>query len=238
MIVSPLDNTKVLNPLSYGTKYSDCPNCKERHLIQWYNVKTTKKYHETIKNGNILCPKNNVIYEVVYDNHWLNKPLDPYIKFDYCKECIHLATNFENWFIDEERPSYSHNLCSKCVEEKDYRNGCFGHWNYFITLEQYKENVKQYKIKEEIKRLKKQIVIPNRYVVQYGEIEVDKEQDESFGYTYFYKDYLNVGDIVQVPQTWLSELKESRGPKLATVVSTKSSYDGPVANIIRIIKRK
>jgi hypothetical protein len=106
-----------------------------------------------------------------------------------------------------------------------------------MSLNDYREHRKQQEEAAQRREARKNIVIPNRYVVQYGEIEAPAENQEH-GYTYFYKHNLNLGDIVEVPSTWLSGVKGESGPKLATIVSTKSNYDGEVSNIIRVVKSK
>ena len=224
MIVSPLDNTKVLNPLAYGTKYSDCPNCEERHLIKWYKNQDG--------NGSIKCPENNKTYKVVFNNHWLLKPLDPHLEFERCIDCIHLFTNSHNWFKKGKRYDFAYDICNSC-RKKTYRES---EPEYFMSLEDYKAYEKKRHKEDQIREAKKNIFIPNRYVVQYGELEAPKKNQDN-GYTYYYEGKLKRGDIVEVPRTWLGDIKGDSGPKLATVVSVKSNYDGEVSDIIRVVKR-
>lgn len=230
MMVSPLDKTKVLNPIAYGVKYSDCPNCKNRHLIEWVCTDPQHKYY---KDGYIVCPENNTKYKVVHQNHWLLKPLEPYKRYTYCDECVHLITNHTQWFPTPDRNDYfgGHDTCRKCEEERANRKGMF-----FKTLDQYKKDKKERIQADKLRAIQKTIFLPNRYIVVYGEVEAPKE-DQDNGYTYYFEGELNLGDIVQVPKTWLGDLKgDDPGPKLATVVSLKSNYHGSVSSIIRVVK--
>ena len=78
---------------------------------------------------------------------------------------------------------------------------------------------------------------PGLVEVTYGKHPVPDE-DGGRGYAYYFNQPLRLGDVVQVPQTWLGRLREeSNGPKLATVVSTYSAYDGDVSGIICIVRR-
>jgi hypothetical protein len=73
--------------------------------------------------------------------------------------------------------------------------------------------------------------------VCYGEHPTPKD-DGGHGYTYYFDEPLNLGDIVAVPQTWLGRaISESNGPRLATVISTHSDYEGSVSDIIRVVRR-
>ena len=83
---------------------------------------------------------------------------------------------------------------------------------------------------------RKQNSRPGLVEVEYGEYPPATE-DGGKGYAYHSDEPLRLGDVVQVPQTWLGKLRDdSCGPQLATVVSTYSDYDGPVSGIIRVVK--
>jgi hypothetical protein len=49
---------------------------------------------------------------------------------------------------------------------------------------------------------------------------------------------LEVGDVVLVPRTWLSEIKGGPREQEATVVSTYSDYDGATSSIIRLVSKR
>jgi len=77
---------------------------------------------------------------------------------------------------------------------------------------------------------------PGLVQVIYGEHSAPKE-DGGNGYSYYYDEPLNLGDIVEVPQTWLGSVKGESSRKLATVVSTYSDYNGSISCILRVIKK-
>lgn len=92
---------------------------------------------------------------------------------------------------------------------------------------------KEREVKEQTKKSNAQ---PGVVVVVYGEHPVPTE-DGGHGYSYCFDGSLGLGDVVEVPRTWLGSLKGQSGPNLATVVSTYSDYDGPVSRIIRVVRR-
>lgn len=81
---------------------------------------------------------------------------------------------------------------------------------------------------------RKKNAIPGLVEVNYGERPVPTE-DGGHGHAYFSSTPLNLGDIVQVPQTWLGEFKGDVGPNIATVVSTYSDYQGQVSRIVKVV---
>ena len=141
MIVSPLDKTKVLRPIGYGTKNAPCPNCKEKHLIQW-NMKPgyvhSTGQQDLDKYGSVTCPKNNVTYEVVYDNHWLTPQYDPYMKYEHCIKCVRLFTNAHNWLTKDEWFSIGHDSCGHCSDDPAPYKPYDGTYYLFKTLEQFR----------------------------------------------------------------------------------------------------
>lgn len=73
--------------------------------------------------------------------------------------------------------------------------------------------------------------------VRYGEHPAPEKEGET-GYSYYYDQPLDLGDIVEVPQTWMGKARGEIGDTmLATVVSAYSDYSGPTTRIIRIVKK-
>jgi len=114
---------------------------------------------------------------------------------------------------DEMENPYVPTVCKECAE---------------IT-----RNLKAAKAREDKKRNAR----PGLVEVAYG-VHQPPAEDGGSGYSYYYHEPLNLGDIVLVPSTWLDQVHEQGGPKEATVVSTYSDYDGHAQSIIRVVKRK
>lgn len=85
---------------------------------------------------------------------------------------------------------------------------------------------------QELQRRKDNAILGLVEVV-YGEHPVP-DNDGGKGYAYFSKTKLRLGDVVEVPRTWVSDMKG--GENIATVVSTFSDYNGRVSHIIKVLK--
>ena len=84
---------------------------------------------------------------------------------------------------------------------------------------------------------KKREAVPGLVKVVYGEHPAPTE-DGGNGYSYYFDQPLRLGNIVEVPQTWLGKIRQQNGPNLATVVSTYSDYTGVPSSILRIVREK
>jgi len=82
---------------------------------------------------------------------------------------------------------------------------------------------------------------PGLVEVRYGVLSEPaggwKDGGEGYAYRTSIKG-LEVGDVVLVPRTWLSELQGGPKEQEATVVSTYSAYQGSASSIIRLVSKR